>query len=208
MDDSQKTFFLSSSFCSCRSSCPRVSIFFTILAKPTFSPRTADSIKLMRSSSLSLKAFAATSRLLLCILVERTCIKLGSSCSVDATCSKLSAGVGNVFLKRSSASSSLSSLIVSDSNTCSADASFSYSFQSRVFTSQAFFRSARNLLSSSNDSLVSLYSFFSVTTLTANSPSRAVLSSMALDAALISRFFALCSASLFPMVVAISFSIF
>mmetsp|Transcript_86826 Transcript_86826/g.202074 ORF Transcript_86826/g.202074 Transcript_86826/m.202074 type:complete len:205 (-) Transcript_86826:680-1294(-) len=99
------------------------------------------------------------------------------------TCTKLAAVLGRVFLKRSSASSSFKTLIVSASATSSSALVFLRSSHSDFLLSHSSLRLAKNLVSSARAASVSESSSLSCTIFTPSSPTCPVFSSTAAESA-------------------------
>mmetsp|Transcript_74187 Transcript_74187/g.208264 ORF Transcript_74187/g.208264 Transcript_74187/m.208264 type:complete len:293 (-) Transcript_74187:685-1563(-) len=175
----QNSFLSSSVCCSFFKSVTRASTLARTWSKPFFWPRRASSRKTMRRSFL-LAFFSTALAFFFADLPE------------SSTCKKLAGGwfLASVFLKRSSASSSLNILTVSASATFSSANVLPKSCHSAFFCSHAALSCARNFLSSAKPSVVSSSSLATVAFCTASSPARPVFSSMAAVAAAISFRFA------------------
>mmetsp|Transcript_115964 Transcript_115964/g.237112 ORF Transcript_115964/g.237112 Transcript_115964/m.237112 type:complete len:216 (+) Transcript_115964:929-1576(+) len=178
----QYVFLLSSSVCSFFRVATMASIISKTLLKPIFLPRSARAIRSSRGRSPGIVRLTAWS----CArALMRTEVAL-----LVSSCMKLLAEPGSVFLKRSRASSSLRTLMVSAKAASSSDRVCVRSSHSAVFVLQPFSRSARNFLSSSKASCVSPSSFFFSAISMANSPTFRVFVSMDAVRALISCVFA------------------
>merc|ERR1719276_377591 len=155
----QYSFFSSSSSCSFFNSATRSSIILITCPKPIFLPCKARAMKSSagRRSLISFNMASARERMVL--LVTSTCMKLGLA-------------PGKVFLKSSSASSSLRILIVSASAASSPVRYFTFSSKSFCFEAQFLSRSSKNLASSASPSAVSPKSFFISWISTPRSPTR------------------------------------
>ena len=147
------------------------SIMLRTLSKLTFLLCSESEMSSRRLSWVFTEWRARSARLLTSFEVTVTCIS-----EVD----------GRVFLKRSRASSSLRILMVSASASSSSARVFFTSSYSSSFVPQPSFRSARNFVSSARDVFVSSRSSERLTISVPFSPTRAVLSSMALELAAIS----------------------
>mmetsp|Transcript_102993 Transcript_102993/g.296582 ORF Transcript_102993/g.296582 Transcript_102993/m.296582 type:complete len:231 (-) Transcript_102993:568-1260(-) len=170
-----------SSACSCSNVAMSSSIIFRTLSKPILRPRRAKEMKSKRSRlmprGMRELAFASISRACARMEAEVTCI-----------CTKLAVGLGSVFLKSSSASSSFKILIVSDRATTSwARTCFSSSW-TLALESQFFSRSAATALSCSRVAAVSPRSFFMLAISTPTSATRASFVSIDCDNAATSFF--------------------
>mmetsp|Transcript_76648 Transcript_76648/g.121029 ORF Transcript_76648/g.121029 Transcript_76648/m.121029 type:complete len:267 (-) Transcript_76648:652-1452(-) len=179
----QYSFLSVSTLCSFLRSTTSSSIILIILSKPILPPRMASSIKSRRGSFFWLAAW---------IDFKAESARCRITPAVTFICNRLLAAAddGRVFLKSSSASSSLSTFIVSAKATNSIASVFLYSAHSAFFAAQFASKSARNFLSSASASFVSSKSFSSSASFTPSSPIRIVLDSIALMSALISFFFA------------------
>mmetsp|Transcript_67736 Transcript_67736/g.191972 ORF Transcript_67736/g.191972 Transcript_67736/m.191972 type:complete len:240 (-) Transcript_67736:841-1560(-) len=161
----QYSFLLSSSCCSLFRLATMSSIIFMTLSKPpllrAFFP---DSASARRSSCARSRRPKAPCALRMAARARERIANL-----LVRTCTKLALALGSVFLKSSSASSSLSSLIVSARATSSSERVFDRSSHSADFVAQPLLSSARKFLSSSRDSSVSVRSSFICTTFTPSS---------------------------------------
>mmetsp|Transcript_93782 Transcript_93782/g.252791 ORF Transcript_93782/g.252791 Transcript_93782/m.252791 type:complete len:200 (+) Transcript_93782:68-667(+) len=128
---SQYTFLPSSSTCSLPSSVTISSTIASTLSKLTFLPRKTKEMKSKRLSGLPRSAFMAR---------RRTSLPRWATCKSE--------GLGNAFLKRSSASSSLRILMVSAIASVSSARVFFTTSYSAVLVAQFLSKSARNFLSS------------------------------------------------------------
>mmetsp|Transcript_113150 Transcript_113150/g.156212 ORF Transcript_113150/g.156212 Transcript_113150/m.156212 type:complete len:265 (+) Transcript_113150:310-1104(+) len=182
----QYSFLWSSSSCSCFSVATISSIIVRTLSKPTFWPRSASRMRSMRerSPAPALRAFETSA--------EARARRLAS---LIRSCTKLALALGSVFLNRSSASSSFSTLIVSARATISMARVCFCAANSAPLVLQFFSRSARNLMSSSRPSAVSPASAFSVSILTPRSPTRCSFVSIIFESAATSFFLAAMSSS-------------
>jgi len=108
---------------------------------------------------------------------------------------KLALGPGKVFLNRSRASSSFSTLIVSASATSSSERVFDRSSHSEVFVEQLFCRFCRKSLSALRAAWVSDKSSFACTMETPNTPICLVFASTVASSAPTSLFLAATSSS-------------
>mmetsp|Transcript_36325 Transcript_36325/g.82623 ORF Transcript_36325/g.82623 Transcript_36325/m.82623 type:complete len:205 (+) Transcript_36325:624-1238(+) len=157
---SQYAFFWWSLACSSPSMETMSSIILMTFSKLTFFPRRASTRKSTRGSAdLPWARLPAVSA---CNACCRTSLPLALVCNNE--------GLGKVFLKSSSASSSFRTLIVPARATSSSARVFLRSSHSAVFVSQLFSRPARNFLSSARAASVSERSSFMVTIATPNSP--------------------------------------
>mmetsp|Transcript_76127 Transcript_76127/g.120219 ORF Transcript_76127/g.120219 Transcript_76127/m.120219 type:complete len:229 (-) Transcript_76127:505-1191(-) len=182
----QYSFLLSSSDCSTFKVATMSSIILITFSKPIFLPWIARAMKSKwwRSNFESICTLRIKANALVRAVPE-----------LVSTCIKLAAALGSVFLNNSSASSSLSILMVSASARSSSFRVFTISAHSSDLVLQFFSRSARNFLSSTRASAVSPRSFFISTISTASSPARCVFSSMAFVNAFTSFAFAAISSS-------------
>mmetsp|Transcript_64506 Transcript_64506/g.165988 ORF Transcript_64506/g.165988 Transcript_64506/m.165988 type:complete len:227 (-) Transcript_64506:771-1451(-) len=174
----------SSSSCSCLRVATISPIILITFSKPIFLLRRASEMKSRRAASGRLRtafrrarAFARNAALLARI------------------CTKLEEALGSVFLKRSSASSSLSTLMVSARATSSSARVFLISSHSAVFVSQLFCRPSLNFVSSPSASCVSTRSFSMPEISTPRSPTRVISVSIWACSVATSFFFAAISAS-------------
>mmetsp|Transcript_73644 Transcript_73644/g.213332 ORF Transcript_73644/g.213332 Transcript_73644/m.213332 type:complete len:230 (+) Transcript_73644:848-1537(+) len=175
------------------SSCAQYSFFSSSSACSFFNVATSSSTSLITFSNpafLPCKASAIKSNwcLLLCGARARASVKIAFAWArmdeaVTRNCKKLAPGLGKVALKRSSASSSLSNLIVSASATVSCARILFSSSWTLALESQFFSMSARNALSCSKASTVSPRSFFIVEICTPNSADLWSFPSMDFDTA-------------------------
>mmetsp|Transcript_12389 Transcript_12389/g.24981 ORF Transcript_12389/g.24981 Transcript_12389/m.24981 type:complete len:301 (-) Transcript_12389:394-1296(-) len=184
---SQYSFFESSSACSCFKVATMPSIMARTFSKPIFLPRRA---RKMASSFGRLDGNSVFK------LAARAARALARKLAAPTwTCMKLALALGNVALKSSRASSSLSTLIVSAKATSSSARNLLRSSHSFAFLSQSSFKLDENCLSASSASLVSPKSFFICAMDTPSSPILAVLVSMASDRKAFSFFLAAMSSS-------------
>mmetsp|Transcript_69507 Transcript_69507/g.184485 ORF Transcript_69507/g.184485 Transcript_69507/m.184485 type:complete len:229 (-) Transcript_69507:790-1476(-) len=182
----QYSFLLSSSTCSRFRVATIPSIIAITFSKPIFLPLSAYSMNaIMELPPLAL--VAACSKMALAR--DRTVAAL------MRISRKLALLDGNVFLNSSSASSSLSSLMVSARANSSCWRTLQRASHSAVFVLQPVSSSARNFLSSARDSVVSPRSFFISAIITPSSPFFWSLSSIILVRALISSVLAATSSS-------------
>mmetsp|Transcript_8806 Transcript_8806/g.25251 ORF Transcript_8806/g.25251 Transcript_8806/m.25251 type:complete len:274 (-) Transcript_8806:565-1386(-) len=188
----QYSFLASSSTCSFFNTAIMSSTILMTLSKPpwfkAFLPVSV-STKKSREERWSRGAFAcafdkmSTARARVFATPEDTCIKLEL------------AAPGNVFLKRSKASSSLRILMVSDNATNSSARVFFRSSHSAVFVPQLVFNSARNFLSASRVAPASPSSSFISTISKPISPICVVFASIVAERASTSLAFAATSSS-------------
>mmetsp|Transcript_14825 Transcript_14825/g.33355 ORF Transcript_14825/g.33355 Transcript_14825/m.33355 type:complete len:351 (-) Transcript_14825:375-1427(-) len=180
----QVAFLVSSSTCSFFSRATISSIMVKTFSKPTFLPLKAS----MRKFNWLLCAGSARN-------TERAWLE--TSFEVTCTCTKLLAGLGSVFLKSSSASSSLRILMVSASASFSSARFFSIASHSLSLVAQFSSMSAKNFWSSAKASSVSSKSLVFSAISTPNLPTRAVFSSIAFVCAANSFSFAAFSSAWF-----------
>mmetsp|Transcript_2763 Transcript_2763/g.5942 ORF Transcript_2763/g.5942 Transcript_2763/m.5942 type:complete len:300 (+) Transcript_2763:859-1758(+) len=182
----QYSFLWSSLTCSFFRRATRSSIIFNTFSNPACLPWRAMA---MRSNS----GFRATGACTCCALeINANALAL---MVLASTFSCKSPTLGSVFLKRSRASSSFKTLMVSARvRSSSARVSFrsSHSF---VFVAQSFERSARNPWSAAMAAMVSSRSWFSAAICTASSPTRLDFVSTAVVRTATSFFFAAISSS-------------
>mmetsp|Transcript_39998 Transcript_39998/g.103532 ORF Transcript_39998/g.103532 Transcript_39998/m.103532 type:complete len:234 (+) Transcript_39998:165-866(+) len=187
----QFSFLRASSSCSSFSAATRSSISLTTFSKPpwesAFLPVKASAIK-SRAGRWELWARPFRSR-----IMERARALWEEA--LKRTCSKLEAAPGSVCLKRSSASSSFKTLMVSARATSSSARVFWRSSHSWVFVEQLDSSSAKNFLSSMRAASVSVRSPCISTMATPSSPICAVFASTAFEQAATSFFLAAISAS-------------
>mmetsp|Transcript_25323 Transcript_25323/g.80494 ORF Transcript_25323/g.80494 Transcript_25323/m.80494 type:complete len:429 (-) Transcript_25323:188-1474(-) len=181
---SQKAFFSSSAFCSLPSRATMSSIILTTLSKEPVLPRKARAMRLRRASLCPYFARAD----LITISVRRF-----TSALVTLVCRN--AGLGNVLLKSSRASSSFKILMVSASATSSSARVLERSSHSACLVLQPVSRSARYFLSSRRALEVSSKSAFMASICTPTCPTRSSFDSIAFVFAFISFVFAAASAS-------------
>mmetsp|Transcript_61865 Transcript_61865/g.191696 ORF Transcript_61865/g.191696 Transcript_61865/m.191696 type:complete len:234 (+) Transcript_61865:854-1555(+) len=187
----QYSFLCSSSSCSFFKTSTMLSIILTTFSKPPL-PRAF----LLESASTRRSRPARS-----CGRDTRTAArKEAMACSrcaaaPEETWRKLALALGRVFLKRSSASSSLMTLIVSASATSSSERVFDLSSHSAVFVAQLSFKFPRNFWSSARAASVSLRSSFMLTICTPSSPICLVLLSTDAVSATTSFFLAAISSS-------------
>mmetsp|Transcript_36546 Transcript_36546/g.79761 ORF Transcript_36546/g.79761 Transcript_36546/m.79761 type:complete len:216 (-) Transcript_36546:755-1402(-) len=167
----QYSFLLSSSTCSFLSKSTIPSIILTTFSKPPFLPLRAKAKRSRRG-----RKERSTPRAALWTAAKA---RARTAAVLPWICMKLAVGLGSVDLKRSRASSSLRTLIVSANAASSSLRVFMCSSNSEALVAQPLSNSARNFLSSSKAASVSLRSFLSSTISTATSPIFLVLSSMA-----------------------------
>mmetsp|Transcript_107924 Transcript_107924/g.281744 ORF Transcript_107924/g.281744 Transcript_107924/m.281744 type:complete len:243 (+) Transcript_107924:371-1099(+) len=179
---SQYDFLPSSASCSCASRLTISSIIFSTLSKPFAPPCSAISISVTRPSPL-LAVRSALSALL------RTSLLL--------TCSWSSEGpaLGNVFVNKSSASSSFRILMVSAMASSSSVRILVRSSCSCFFVAQPLLSSARKALSSARVLAVSSLSSFMLAISRPSSPEASSFCSIAVVSASISAVLAAISAS-------------
>mmetsp|Transcript_42976 Transcript_42976/g.115838 ORF Transcript_42976/g.115838 Transcript_42976/m.115838 type:complete len:357 (-) Transcript_42976:497-1567(-) len=171
---SQYSFLCPSSICSFLRVSTSPSIIFRTLSKPIFFPCRAMTRKSMSARPGRYRMTASWTRSRARFLSTKPRVR---------TCTKLAPGLGNVFLKRSRASSLLRISMVS-AIACSSSARVVVrSSHSPFFLSQLDSRSARNFWSSISASSVSERSSFICTISTARSPLRFILVSMDLVSA-------------------------
>mmetsp|Transcript_81865 Transcript_81865/g.162571 ORF Transcript_81865/g.162571 Transcript_81865/m.162571 type:complete len:256 (+) Transcript_81865:646-1413(+) len=163
---SQYSFLASSSFCSCSRVATISSIIFRTLSIDIFLPWSANAMKSRSMLPWGQASRDARMRLNACFF------------EAPLICTKL--GLWSVFLKRSSDSSSLRSLIVSAMATSSSDRIWLRASHSCVLEPHPASKSARNFWSSRSASSVSVRSFFMCTMLTARFPFRVIFASIAL----------------------------
>mmetsp|Transcript_59862 Transcript_59862/g.151623 ORF Transcript_59862/g.151623 Transcript_59862/m.151623 type:complete len:266 (-) Transcript_59862:742-1539(-) len=172
----------SSSFCSISKVTTNLSMRRRTCSMPTFRPRNAKETKSMWTP-WPRGSFARAS-----------CREPRASSRTEAAdccnCKKLAAELGNVFLNKSRASSSLRTLIVSAKATISWARIFLPSSWMALFFSQFFCKSTKKALSSTTDFDESLKSFFIVASCTPMSPTLLSFSSMDLVIAITSFLFA------------------
>mmetsp|Transcript_4652 Transcript_4652/g.10529 ORF Transcript_4652/g.10529 Transcript_4652/m.10529 type:complete len:265 (+) Transcript_4652:35-829(+) len=167
----QYSFLLSSSTCSFLSKSTIPSIILTTFSKPPFLPLRAKAKRSRRG-----RKERSTPRAALWTAAKA---RARTAAVLPWICMKLAVGLGSVDLKRSRASSSLRTLIVSANAASSSLRVFMCSSCSVALVMQPVFNSARNFLSSSKAASVSLSSSLSATISTANSPIFLVFASMA-----------------------------
>mmetsp|Transcript_89825 Transcript_89825/g.175807 ORF Transcript_89825/g.175807 Transcript_89825/m.175807 type:complete len:202 (-) Transcript_89825:245-850(-) len=185
-DVSQYCFFSSSSACSLPKSSTISSIIFTILSKfAPLRPFSASINKFIRESPARLRPARSVAR-----ARWRSCFARVATCRKDGTLLCESAGLGNVFLNSSSASSSFKSLIVSAIARSSSARSFWWLSQTLRFSSQSPSICWRSFSFASSDFDVSSMSSSSSTISRPFLPRRAVLDSIASPWASISLVFA------------------
>mmetsp|Transcript_12387 Transcript_12387/g.24975 ORF Transcript_12387/g.24975 Transcript_12387/m.24975 type:complete len:230 (-) Transcript_12387:25-714(-) len=181
---SQYSFFESSSACSCFKVATMPSIMARTFSKPIFLPRRA---RKMASSFGRLDGNSVFK------LAARAARALARKLAAPTwTCMKLALALGNVALKSSRASSSLSTLIVSAKATSSSARNLLRSSHSFAFLSQSSFKLDENCLSASSASLVSPKSFFICAM---DTPSSATFASFA-SIAWLAKFFCFLIASI------------
>mmetsp|Transcript_25631 Transcript_25631/g.59645 ORF Transcript_25631/g.59645 Transcript_25631/m.59645 type:complete len:230 (-) Transcript_25631:837-1526(-) len=156
----QYSFLLSSSVCSCFKVATISSIILMTFSKPIFLPVSARAMKsILTRSPWGVASKRRTSR-----------ARLRRAAALSATCTKLAEALGKVFLKSSSASSSLRTLMVSDRVTSSSALVLTRSSHSAVLVEQLFSKLALNSLSARRASSVSVRSFFNCSIFTPRSP--------------------------------------
>mmetsp|Transcript_25601 Transcript_25601/g.65035 ORF Transcript_25601/g.65035 Transcript_25601/m.65035 type:complete len:255 (+) Transcript_25601:803-1567(+) len=168
----QYSFLWSSSTCSSFNVTIMSSTILMTFSKPTFLPLSA---RAMRSTRGLLPEFSATREALFTAARARARM----DASLEWTCTKELAP-GKVFLNKSIASSSLSTLMVSAMATISSPRVLVRSSQSAPFVEQPFSSSARNFWSAMRDSSASVSSFLSWAIATPRSPTFCDLVSIAL----------------------------
>mmetsp|Transcript_73492 Transcript_73492/g.212871 ORF Transcript_73492/g.212871 Transcript_73492/m.212871 type:complete len:213 (-) Transcript_73492:88-726(-) len=164
---SQYSFLSSSASCSLRRFVIIPSIMSMTLPKPTALPFNANAIR-SRPGDLRLWAACRSKRNAFAFWLAM----------VTFNCRKLEAELGKVFLKRSSASSSLSTLTVSARASSSSARIFFTSSHSSFFVAQPWSSSARYFSSAARASLVSSISLMASVTSTPMLPRRVDLSSI------------------------------
>mmetsp|Transcript_118799 Transcript_118799/g.343559 ORF Transcript_118799/g.343559 Transcript_118799/m.343559 type:complete len:240 (-) Transcript_118799:18-737(-) len=161
----QYSFFASSPFCSFCKLEIISSIMAITFSKPAVLPLNAMAIK-SRAGRLE-------------PLLRRICsARARCDDALTCTCMKLALALGNVFLKTSSASSSLRTLMVSARATSSSALVFLISSHSCVFVAQPSSSSCLNFLSAASASFVSSRSFAHSASSTPSSPTRVILLSI------------------------------
>mmetsp|Transcript_31253 Transcript_31253/g.49909 ORF Transcript_31253/g.49909 Transcript_31253/m.49909 type:complete len:299 (-) Transcript_31253:673-1569(-) len=180
---SQYSFFSSSAVCSLPSSTTMSSIIFKTLSKLTFLPLSASAMRFTRKSPFSPRPACC----------KATNARFFTDCPFAANCNR--AGVGSVFLNNSSASSSLSSLIVSAIASNSSARTLVLTAHSSSLVLQFFSKSFRKASSSIRLLVVSSRSSFWVTSCTPSSPMRVILLSIDFVKELISLVFAAINSS-------------
>mmetsp|Transcript_32680 Transcript_32680/g.64362 ORF Transcript_32680/g.64362 Transcript_32680/m.64362 type:complete len:259 (-) Transcript_32680:390-1166(-) len=123
-------------------------------------------------------------------MIERKRVRAAWALCSPVCTKALALALGNVFLNKSRASSSFSTLIVSAMATSSSARVFDRSSHSAFFSAQLLSRPARNFLSSSNAACVSDRSSSICTMATPMLPMDSVFASIACDNASTSFFFA------------------
>mmetsp|Transcript_65638 Transcript_65638/g.165390 ORF Transcript_65638/g.165390 Transcript_65638/m.165390 type:complete len:259 (-) Transcript_65638:808-1584(-) len=170
----QYSFLSSSSFCSCLRTATMLSIILMTLSKPpwlnAFLPESATAIKSSAARSLG-DALCEASR-------TTSKARARSLEAPDANWTKLAPALGNVFLNKSSASSSLRTLMVSAKATSSSARVFERSSHSAVFVAQFVSNSLRKFWSARSAASVSERSSFASTMWTPRSPMVLVLDSI------------------------------
>mmetsp|Transcript_124056 Transcript_124056/g.347412 ORF Transcript_124056/g.347412 Transcript_124056/m.347412 type:complete len:267 (+) Transcript_124056:136-936(+) len=189
---SQYSFFASSSTCSFFKVFSMSSIILMTFSKPIFLPFNAIA---MRSSCGRVMELAAAAL----EMMARACPAAVARLSVPS-CTKLALpALGNVFLKRSRASSSFNTLMVSAIATSSSARVFLISSHSAVLVLQLVSSSIWNFVSASSAALVSSKSFAMPAICTPISPTRIISSSICLERVSTSLFFAAIKALKFSM---------
>mmetsp|Transcript_36321 Transcript_36321/g.82617 ORF Transcript_36321/g.82617 Transcript_36321/m.82617 type:complete len:253 (+) Transcript_36321:350-1108(+) len=156
----QYSFLWSSSDCSVLRLATISSIMVITFSKPIFLPRNAKRIRSKRVRSCW--APRASRSIVVALVRNRD--------APSWTCTRLTAGLGRVFLNSSRASSSLSTLMVSARAASSSALVFTRSSHSAVLVAQLFSKLALNSLSAIRASSVSPRSFFICAMDTPNSP--------------------------------------
>mmetsp|Transcript_76668 Transcript_76668/g.119801 ORF Transcript_76668/g.119801 Transcript_76668/m.119801 type:complete len:297 (+) Transcript_76668:57-947(+) len=180
---SQYSFFSSSEICSFLRSATISSIIVNTFSKLTFLPLSASAMRFTRKSPFSPRPACC----------KATNARFFTDCPFAANCNR--AGVGSVFLNNSSASSSLSSLIVSAIASNSSARTLVLTAHSSSLVLQFFSKSFRKASSSIRLLVVSSRSSFWVTSCTPSSPMRVILLSIDFVKELISLVFAAINSS-------------
>mmetsp|Transcript_107900 Transcript_107900/g.348280 ORF Transcript_107900/g.348280 Transcript_107900/m.348280 type:complete len:206 (+) Transcript_107900:1070-1687(+) len=187
----QYSFLASSSDCSFFSTSTMSShILMTLSKVPLLTARLP-----LRASTRKSKPVFLWAPTRFCALCTIANARARSETALVSTCTKLALPLGSVFLKSSSASSSLRTLMVSANATSSSARVFDRASHSAVLVEQLFSSPARNFLSSAKDAAVSSRSSFSCTILIPSSPTCAVFVSMDAPSALTSFVLAAISSS-------------
>mmetsp|Transcript_74283 Transcript_74283/g.215254 ORF Transcript_74283/g.215254 Transcript_74283/m.215254 type:complete len:234 (+) Transcript_74283:3353-4054(+) len=171
----QYSFLSSSSLCSVlRTPIMSSTILMTFSKPPWFSDFLPASVSINKSRAACWLLGAAARALTSTSMARLRCFE-----APEANCTKLELAEGSVFLKRSNASSSLRTLIVSASATSSSARVLERSSHSAVFVAQLSSNPFRNFWSAKSAAWVSVKSSFICTMLTPNSPICVVFASMA-----------------------------
>mmetsp|Transcript_54959 Transcript_54959/g.141704 ORF Transcript_54959/g.141704 Transcript_54959/m.141704 type:complete len:235 (-) Transcript_54959:546-1250(-) len=173
----QYSFFCASSWCSRLRTSTMLSIILSTLSKPPLPAALLPEMAIIKRSRAEC-SFAPAWRLNPWMIFRAWSRLLAAPVAV---CKKLALlALGIVFLKRSRASSSLSTLMVSAMATISSPRVLVRSSQSAPFVEQPFSSSARNFWSAMRDSSASVSSFLSWAIATPRSPTFCDLVSIAL----------------------------
>mmetsp|Transcript_44563 Transcript_44563/g.111968 ORF Transcript_44563/g.111968 Transcript_44563/m.111968 type:complete len:261 (-) Transcript_44563:366-1148(-) len=189
----QYSFLCSSSNCSFLSTSTISSIILMTLSKPPWVRALFPTSAKVRKSRLARSWLRAALRAPRIASSARA--RSLEAAVDDDTCTRLAPAPGRVFLKRSSASSSLRTLMVSARATSSSALVFLRSSHSAVFVLQLFPSSSLNFRSAANASCVSARSAFICAIATPISPIASVFDSMSVVSASTSFFLAAMSAS-------------